>query len=128
MRALLDTHAALFAWIEPERLSGRARTIIRDSGNQIFFSQTSTLEITLKHKIKKLNLPEPPATYVPSRVQRFNFTYLPLEDVDLFGMTELPEPHRDPFDWLLLSTARRLKLPLISKDPEFENYPVELIW
>jgi len=128
MRALLDTHAALFAWIEPDRLSERARKMIRDPANQIFFSQISTIEITLKHKIGKLDIPEPPESYVSSRVQRFAFTYLPLEDADIYGMTTLPMPHKDPFDWLLLATARRLKIPLISRDPEFKGYPVKVIW
>ena len=41
---------------------------------------------------------------------------------------DLPSPHRDPFDWLLLATARRLSLPIISCDKAFEEYPVELIW
>lgn len=128
MKALLDTHAALFAWIEPGRLSERTRDIIRNPSNQLFFSQASTIEITLKHKIGKLEFPELPGTYVTSRVQRFSFTYIPIEDEDIYGMTSLPSPHKDPFDWLLLATARRLKVPLISRDMEFENYPVEIIW
>ncbi len=128
MRALLDTHAALFAWIDPDRLSERARKVIRNPANQLFFSQASTIEITLKHKIGKLEIPEPPASYVSSRVQRFAFTYLPIDDADIYGMTALPTPHKDPFDWLLLATARRLKLPLISRDLEFKDYPVKIIW
>jgi len=128
MKALLDTHAALFAWIEPDRLSERARDIIRNPTNQLFFSQASTIEITLKHKIGKLELPELPGPYVTSRVQRFAFTYIPIEDADIFGMTALPSAHKDSFDWLLLASARRLKLPLISRDTHFENYPVKVIW
>jgi PIN domain nuclease of toxin-antitoxin system len=128
MKALLDTHAALFAWIEPDRLSEKARDIIRNPTNQLFFSQASTIEITLKHKIGKLELPELPGSYVTSRVQRFAFTYIPIEDADIFGMTALSSAHKDPFDWLLIASARRLKLPLISRDTQFENYPVKVIW
>lgn len=128
MRALLDTHAALFAWIEPERLSEKARKIIKDPANQLFFSQVSVLEITLKYKLGKLDLPEPPDSYLRSRIERFAFTYLPLDDEDIYGMLQLPEVHKDPFDWLLLSNARRRKIPFISKDTAFKDYPVDLIW
>jgi len=128
MKALLDTHAALYAWIEPERLSEKATTIIKDPANQLFFSQISVLEITLKVKVGKLALPEAPDTYLRSRIERFSFTYLPLDDDDIYGMLQLPDPHKDPFDWLLLSKAKGRKIPLISQDAAFKDYPVDLIW
>ncbi|WP_269526971.1 type II toxin-antitoxin system VapC family toxin [Coraliomargarita parva] len=128
MRALLDTHAALYAWIAPERLSDRAQQVIRNPANQLYFSQASVFEITLKYKLGKLPLPEPPELYLPSRIERFSLSYLPLTDADIFGITQLPESHKDPFDWLLLATARRLKVPIISKDRAFADYPVKLIW
>jgi len=128
MKALLDTHAALFAWIEPERLSDRARNVIKDPANQLFFSQVSVLEITLKYKLGKLPLPEPPEIYLRSRIDQFMFTYLPLDDSDIYGMLTLPEAHKDPFDWLLLSNAQRRKIPILSMDVAFHNYPVDLIW
>lgn len=128
MRALLDTNAALFAWLEPDRLSERARKVIRARENQLFFSQISVYEITLKHKLGKLPLPESPETYLPDRIERFALTFLPLENADIYAMLNLPEAHRDPFDWLLLATAMRLKLPLISSDKAFKHYPVTVIW
>jgi PIN domain nuclease of toxin-antitoxin system len=94
----------------------------------LYFSQVSALEITLKYKLGKLDLPEPPGTYLRSRIERFTFTYLPLDDEDIYGMLDLPDTHRDPFDWLLLSNAPRRKLPLISKNIAFTAYPVELLW
>lgn len=128
MKALLDTHAALYAWIEPKRLSEKVTRIIKDPANQLFFSQVSVLEITLKVKVGKLALPEAPEPYLRSRIERFSFTYLPLDDDDIYGMLQLPEPHKDPFDWLLLSKAKRRKIPLISKDAAFKDYPIDLIW
>jgi Uncharacterized protein conserved in bacteria len=128
MQAPLDTHAALFAWIEPDRLSPKAREFIKDPENQLLFSQVSALEITLKHKLGKLELPEPPETYLRSRIEQFAFTYLRLDDEDIYGILTLPDSHKDSFDWLLLSNARRRKIPLISKDSAFKSYPVELLW
>lgn len=128
MDILLDTHAALFAWIEPENLSARARALLEDPANTFFFSQVSLLEIALKHRIGKLSLPEAPAVYVASRVQWSGFDYLPLEDADIAALADLPAPHRDPFDWLLIATVRRCRLPIMSRDAVFKEYPVEVIW
>ena len=128
MRVLLDTHAALFAWVEPDRLPVGVQTIISNTQNELLFSQASSIEITLKCKLGTLELPEPPKDYVRSRLQRFEMTYVHLDDEDVFGIADLPLIHKDPFDWLLLATARRLSVPLISKDRFFKEYPIEVIW
>lgn len=36
--------------------------------------------------------------------------------------------HRDPFDRLIIAQAKREGYSIISKDREFENYDVNLIW
>ena len=128
MKVLLDTHAALFAWADPDQLSERGRELIENPEVEVFFSQVSSLEIALKHRIGKLELPELPSTYIGSRIHRSGFQYLALDDSDIFGLSDLPKIHRDPFDLLLVATAIRLKLPLISRDRHIGAYPVELVW
>ena len=76
MKALLDTHAALFAWSSPDKLSKRVREIILNKKNELLLSQVSTIEIALKYKIGKLELPMTPVEYVASRVQLFAFQYI----------------------------------------------------
>jgi len=68
MRALLDTHAFIWWVTDDTRLSSTARNIIIDPGNIIFFSAASAWEIVIKVGLGKLNLPEPPETYIPSRL------------------------------------------------------------
>ena len=36
--------------------------------------------------------------------------------------------HRDPFDRILIAQSIEEKLPLVTADPHFERYPVEVIW
>jgi PIN domain nuclease of toxin-antitoxin system len=36
--------------------------------------------------------------------------------------------HRDPFDRVLIAQSIVEKLPLVTADPKFERYPVEIIW
>jgi len=36
--------------------------------------------------------------------------------------------HRDPFDRILIARSIEEKLPLITADPIFERYPIDVIW
>jgi PIN domain nuclease of toxin-antitoxin system len=41
---------------------------------------------------------------------------------------ELPPHHRDPFDRMLVAQSLEESLPLISRDPLFVSYSVDLVW
>jgi PIN domain nuclease of toxin-antitoxin system len=43
-------------------------------------------------------------------------------------LEDLAVHHRDPFDRILIAQSIEEKLPLITADPIFERYPVNLIW
>jgi PIN domain nuclease of toxin-antitoxin system len=43
-------------------------------------------------------------------------------------LEELPLHHRDPFDRILIAQSLNESMPLVSADPQFEKYSVELIW
>ncbi len=128
MKALLDTQAALYFWVEPERLTDKARQFIRDKENRLLFSQASTWEIVIKYSLGKLPLPVPPSDYLPERIRRTDFEYEPISDRALFGVPNLPELHRDPFDRLLIATANLLDIPVVTGDPVFRDYPVKVLW
>ena len=128
MNALVDTSAALFLWVEPHRLTQGARACLEDAGNRIHFSQISTWEIVIKFGLRRLYLPESPSSYIPDRIRSSDLTYVPIEDAAIHEILNLPSIHGDPFDRLLISTARILDLPIITADPVFKEYPVEVIW
>ncbi len=128
MKLLLDTQAALFLWIAPERLGRNARVLIEDPTNVLFFSQVSTWEICLKNHLGKLPLPDTPEKYLRKRIQESDLTYEPISDRALFHTADLPNHHSDPFDRLLISTAHSLNVPIISGDRHFPDYPVDVIW
>ncbi len=128
MRLLLDTNAALFLWFEPERLSSSARTVLEDAENTLVFSQVSTWEICLKYQIGKLPLPEKPGPFLRKRITRDGLSYEPIADEALFASIDLPRHHADPFDRLLIATARHLRMPVVTSDSVFKSYPIEVIW
>ena len=56
MKLLLDTHAFLW-WVTHEpQLSSRARRILGDSSNEVYFSAVSGWEIAIKTRLGRLSL------------------------------------------------------------------------
>ncbi len=128
MRALLDTHAFLWWITDDERLSGKARDIIVDGGNELFFSAASGWEIAIKAGLGRLELPGNPARFIADQLSRNAFRTLPIHLSHALHVHELPGHHRDPFDRILISQAILEEMPLLSADPQIQHYPVEVFW
>ena len=128
MRALLDTHAFLWWAADDARLSSTARDVIQNPDNVLFFSVASAWEIIIKHAINKLALPEPPQTYIPSRVAYYSLQTLSIEMPHVLRLTNLPRYHNDPFDRILIVQSQVENLPIITVDEKFALYPVTIIW
>jgi PIN domain nuclease of toxin-antitoxin system len=112
---------------EPERLSAAMRRRIVDTGNERVLSAVSAWEITIKYSIGKLQLPEPPVQFVPSRMALTLTTPLSVELAHTLQVSSLPFHHRDPFDRLLIAQAQIEKLPILTADEEFDLYEVEIM-
>jgi PIN domain nuclease of toxin-antitoxin system len=112
---------------EPERLSKRVRRRIVDPANERVLSAVSAWEISIKYSIGKLELPESPIEFVPSRMALTLATPLAVEFRHALQASSLPFHHRDPFDRLLIAQAQLEKLPIVTADEEFEKYDVEVI-
>ena len=67
MKVLLDTHAFLWAVMDSDRLSDRARDLIGDSANELCLSGASAFEIAVKATKGHLLLPEDPDSYIRMR-------------------------------------------------------------
>ncbi len=128
MTALLDTHPFLW-WLSGDpRLSATARKRIEDTSETLLFSIASVWEIAIKASLGKLQLPEPPAVFIKTRLERHGI-YLLAITIDHAGhVFELPHHHRDPFDRLLLAQALVERVPLITADATLGRYGAELIW
>jgi PIN domain nuclease of toxin-antitoxin system len=127
MKILLDTQCWLWMAASHERLSDRARALIEASDNELYLSAASAWEIAIKHSLGKLRLPEPPARYVPSRLDAMRTLALPIEHSHALHVATLPAHHRDPFDRLLIAQAQLEDLPILTADPLFARYDVTTI-
>ena len=128
MRILLDTHTFLW-WNEANpQLSKKALSLLADPANTLLLSVVSAWELVLKTQAGKLDLPESPSVYVPTRMAHYAMETLPMTLAHVLASESLPIHHRDPFDRLLIAQAAVEGVPIVTADPEFRRYPIKVLW
>jgi PIN domain nuclease of toxin-antitoxin system len=91
-------------------------------------SLVSLWEITIK--IAKGGLPELGSSvqYLLDEVREQRFELLPLRPEHLFALGRIDRHHRDPFDRMIIAQGSTERLPVVTNDPSFKKYPVEVFW
>jgi PIN domain nuclease of toxin-antitoxin system len=109
------------------KLSSRVASAVRDPHNEVFLSVVSFWEISLKHNLGKLPLPQPPEQFVPLQRELHFIAPLVLDEAAVANLSTLPGLHRDPFDRMLVCQAKAHGLTLASSDALIRQYPVALL-
>jgi PIN domain nuclease of toxin-antitoxin system len=122
MKLLLDTHLLLWAAGEPRRLSRRARSLIDNPGNELFFSAASLWEVVIKRGLGR------PDFKVDARVLRRGlldngYVELPIMSDHVVAIDSLPAIHKDPFDRVLVAQASVEGITLLTNDSVMSQYP-----
>ena len=95
--------------------------------NELYLSAASAWEIAIKYQLGKLQLPSRPAELIPELMSKTTVVALPIRHSHGLRVAELPPHHSDPFDRLLVAQAQLEGLPLLTADPQFEPYDVEVL-
>ena len=128
MRVLLDTHTLLW-WLDGDRrLSRRARSVIAADDHTVLVSAASAWEISTKVRLGKLPGATEVAAELPAILRQQNFEPLPITVVHALRAGNLPGPHRDPFDRMLIAQAHDEDLALVSNERVFDAYGVRRVW
>lgn len=128
MRILLDTCTFLWIIADAPELSTRARELFGDPGNEVFLSSVSTWEISIKHALGRLPLPEAPERFIPTQREQHGVETLPLEESATLHLTRLPQLHKDPFDRMLICQAIIHGMVIITPDELILQYRVRSTW
>lgn len=124
MKYLLDTQIIIWAAGEHEKIKDAVKSIISDSSNEIYFSQFSLIEISIKLKLGKLPDFIVDIDNFEQQLIKDGFSPMPINTQHLKSYPKIPlfDEHRDPFDRFLLATAFEEKIPIISAVEKFELY------
>ena len=125
---LLDTAIFLWSLGAPERLNSQAVAIFEDATTELFLSAASSWEISIKSTLGKLKLPETPSSYVPKRMASQGIRSLPISHIHALAAGELPRHHNDPFDRMLVAQAASEGMVLMTADPSFKKYDIDMLW
>lgn len=123
---ILDTCALLFLANGDRRLSKSVRQQLSVAPLRRF-CVISSFEIALKWRHAKLELPAPPLMWIREMVDRYVLTEISLDSTLCIAAAELPPHHRDPFDRFIIATALQLSAPVVTIDPKFAPYGVEVL-
>ena len=125
---LLDSHALLWWWFDPDRLSQQVRSLLLDPSNTVLVSAASVWELSLKHHQGKL--PELTAAIadLPGLLQADGFQPLPISIAHGLRAGGYSQSHRDPFDRMLAAQAQLEGLVLMTADAQLSNFPCQILW
>jgi PIN domain nuclease of toxin-antitoxin system len=120
---LIDTHVLLWLDDKPERFSEQVLGLLRDPKHVVYCSAASLWEIAIKQSVGKLQI----TGTLPSLIEQYGFTELPVTARYAELTRALPMHHRDPFDRMLVAQAMAEHLVLISADPQMLAYEVAIL-
>lgn len=122
---LLDTHIWVWNVQEDKRLTKDRQDLIRghESG-EIGISAISLWEVAKAVELKRLKLPIPVEDWFEFALNSPGIVLLPLTAEIAVESTQLPGRfHKDPFDQLIVATARIYDVPLVTVDSDILQYP-----
>ena len=123
MKVLLDTHMLLWWLADDSRLPPEARRVIADPATEVQISAASTWEIAIKKSAGRLEAPDD----LGGAMAEHAFDPLAITVEHALSAGSLPPHHRDPFDRMLIAQARAESLTLVTVDPAFAEYEVDLL-
>lgn len=120
MNLLLDTHLLIWALNEDPRLPDKAKEMILDPDNAVYYSTASIWEVSIKHTNHPNNV-----TFTGKELSQYcqEAGFLPVEmrDKHVYALETLSRaegapPHRDPFDRMLIAQAKAENLSFLTHD------------
>ena len=124
---LLDTHTVLWYAEDSPKLSAHVHRAIGNVNTTKYVSFASAWEVAIKLHNGKLTLDGGLDAFY-NIVDTNGFVLLPIDRSHLYNLQTLPDIHKDPFDRLLVSTAMRNGMTIITCDRHIVQYNVPCLW
>ncbi len=130
---VIDTHVLIW-WVNADQfLSTTAEKIIKetlDRGSEVIISSISAWEISMLIEKGRLILSMDVESWLDEVSQIDGVRFIPVDNEIGIKSTVLPgEFHKDPADRMIVATARKLAIPLVTADEKIIRYEyVKTVW
>ncbi|HET8555350.1 MAG TPA: type II toxin-antitoxin system VapC family toxin [Rhodanobacteraceae bacterium] len=128
MSLLLDTHAFLWAVMQPDKLSSKVRKRLENPSTEIIVSAASAWEIATKHRLGKLPSAKAVLADFDDVIRQLDARMLAVSHVHTLKAGSFRQSHRDPYDRMLAAQAQVEGLILVSKDAALRQFDIKLLW
>ena len=119
MKYLLDSCAFIDLAIDASTLTLPAKKAFEDPNNKIYLSAASVWELGIKKSLGKLDFDIDGAI---SLLPAMGITILDITLKATLLVNKLPYHHQDPFDRIIIATAKTEALIVITSDTIFADY------
>lgn len=126
---LLDTHALIWLATDLSQLPDAAKAAIRFHALELHVSAISALEISLLTKYGKLKWGKNPLSRFERAIEHHGLKEVPVDSMIAWQSAQLPPIHRDLFDRIIIATAQKHGMTILTKDRTIPTYPkVKAVW
>ena len=128
MKFLIDTHLLIWAAVDPEKLSGKAVSLMTNPEHELLFSAASIWEIAIKNGLDRDDF-KVDARLLRRGLLDNDYTELTISSAHAVLLESLPLIHKDPFDRILVAQATAEGITLLTADSTVARYPgpIELV-
>jgi len=131
MNILLDIHILIWALNEDPRLPEKARELILDENNAVYYSSVSIWEISIKHAVHPENVAFT-GKELSQYCQEAGFLQVEMRDRHVFALETITRaegapPHHDPFDRMLIAQAKAENMSFITHNSLLPYYEEKCI-
>ena len=130
---VIDTHVLVW-WVSGDKsLSIPASAAIKDAlanDSEVVISSISAWEIAMLIEIGRLTLTMDLDSWLGEVAEIDGVRFMPVDNEIAVKSTMLPDKfHKDPADRMIVATARKLAVPLITADDKIRAYEhVQTVW
>lgn len=126
MKILLDTHILLWTIANDTKLPAKARKLIENEDNEIFYSIITPWEVEIKH-LTHPDAMQLSAGELVEYCELSGFQSVPVRKQHIFAMAGLTRkentpPHKDPFDRMLVCQAAVENMIFVTHDSRIAGY------
>ena len=130
MKILVDTHFLIWSFTNPELMRPSIADQLVSDLNEVFYSQASLWEISIKFNTGRLMLRGMSPEELFEEIDTSHFSCLLLRNEELISFHKLPIEHKDPFDRIMIWQSINNDLFFLSVDgaaPTYEKYGLKIL-